>query len=84
MLIFSSLALWNIVQRTKLCLDFTCTVHFFHVIFCWCYNGFPPTSFSWWVINVICVTLMCVSGEFLCMRTELKAIPVSMSSKVDL
>ena len=81
---FSSLALWNVVQRTKLCLDFTCTVHVFHVLICWYYNGTIASSFSWWVINTICVTLMCVSGEFLCMRTELRAIPISMGAKVDL
>lgn len=80
----SSLALWHVVQRTKLCLDYTCTVHFFHVLLCWYYNGFLANNFSWWVINTISVTIMCVSGEFLCMRTELKAIPVSMSAKVDL
>ena len=48
-----------------------------HLIYC-------PIVFSWWVINTVCVALMCVSGEFLCMRTELRAIPVSMASqKVD-
>jgi hypothetical protein len=43
--------------------------------------------FSWWVINTVCIAVMCVSGEFLCMRTELRAIPVSMAGagqKVDL
>ena len=42
-----------------------------------------------WVLNGVSVTVMCVTGEFLCMRTELKAIPVSMaatanSAKADL
>jgi len=78
-----SLGLWYVVQRTKQCLDFTCTVHFFHLVFCWYYNGFVPTFLSWWVINILCIAIMCVSGEFLCMLTELRAIPVSMS-KVDL
>ncbi len=78
------MALWYVVQRTKLCLDFTCTVHFFHVLVCWAYNGHLGNTLSWWVINTVCVTLMCVSGEFLCMRTELKAIPVNMTPKVDL
>ena len=81
---FSSLGLWYVVQRTKLCLDFTCTVHLFHVIFCWYYNGALPLYFSWWVINLICVAVMCVAGEFLCMRTELRAIPVINHPKVDL
>jgi nicotinamide riboside transporter PnuC len=81
----SSVSLWYVVQRTKLCLDFTCTVFLFHIAACWVYNGFLANTLSWWVINVVSITLMCVTGEFLCMRTELKAIPVSMSaSKVDL
>ena len=82
--IFSSLGLWYVVQRTKLCLDFTCTVHLFHMFFCWYYNGALPLYFSWWVINLICVAVMCVAGEFLCMRTELRAIPVINHPKVDL
>ena len=45
--------------------------------------------YSRWVLNGVSVTVMCVTGEFLCMRTELKAIPVSMaatanSAKADL
>ena len=81
---FSSLGLWYVVQRTKLCLDFTCTVHLFHVILCWHYNGALPLYFSWWIINSICVAVMCVAGEFLCMRTELRAIPIINHPKVDL
>ncbi len=73
------------VQRTKLCLDFTCTVYFFHILACWFYNGYLANTLSWWAINAVSITLMCCTGEFLCMRTELKAIPVSMAAaKVDL
>ena len=32
-----------------------------------------------WVINLVCAALMCVTGEFLCMRTELRTIPVNMA-----
>ena len=35
--------------------------------------------FSRWVINLVCAALMCVTGEFLCMRTELRTIPVNMA-----
>jgi len=82
-----SLGLWYIVQRTKLCLDFTSTVHFLHLVLCSCYNTGLPLSATWWCINLVCVTTMCVTGEFLCMRTELRTIPVSMagaSQKSDL
>ena len=74
-----SLGLWYIVQRTKLCLDFTATVHLLHLLCCTWYNGSLPLSATWWVISLVCVTTMCVSGEFLCMRTELRTIPVSMA-----
>ena len=30
--LFSSVGLWYVVQRTKLCLDFSCTVHLLHLV----------------------------------------------------
>lgn len=79
-----SLALWHFVQRTKQCLDFTVTTHFMHLVVCWIYNGTFPTTLSWWLINIICIIIMCVCGEFLCMRSEMKAIPLSIGPKADL
>lgn len=72
--------LW-LVQRTKLCMDFACTAHSIHLICCWAYNGTYPTSFSWWCLNLVSLSIMCVCGEFLCMRTELQAIPLSMNNQ---
>ncbi|XP_067006460.1 protein SYS1 homolog [Anabrus simplex] len=82
--LLGALGLWFIVQRTKQCLDFTCTAHFFHLLACWYYNAHFPSAFSWWLLNVACITIMCVCGEFLCMRTELQAIPLNLGPKVDL
>eukprot|EP00092_Neocalanus_flemingeri_P034653 GFUD01037695.1.p1 GENE.GFUD01037695.1~~GFUD01037695.1.p1 ORF type:complete len:157 (+),score=31.57 GFUD01037695.1:94-564(+) len=79
-----SLGLWYVVQRTKLCLDFSCTVHLLHLVGCIWWNLSLPHTLTWWCINLVCLTFMCVSGEFLCMRTELRTIPVSMASKTDL
>jgi len=79
-----SVALWYVVGRTKLCLDFSCTIHLLHLIACCWWNSGLPHTLTWWVMNIVCVTIMCVSGEFLCMRTELKSIPVSMGQKADL
>lgn len=79
-----SLALWHFVQRTKQCLDFTVTTHLIHLLVCWIYNGTFPTTLSWWLINIICIIVMCVCGEFLCMRSEMKAIPLSIGPKADL
>jgi len=74
-----SLGLWYIVQRTKLCLDFSCTVHLLHLLVCLWWNTALPATLTWWVINLVCAALMCVTGEFLCMRTELRTIPVNMA-----
>merc|ERR1719367_2085433 len=50
-----SLALWYVVQRTKLCLDFTCTVYFFHLLACWYYNNYTfGNTITWWFINIVC------------------------------
>lgn len=79
-----SVGLWYIVQRTKLCLDFSCTVHLIHLIICVWFNSGLPYTLSWWMINLVCTAILCVSGEFLCMRTELQSIPVSMGPRADL
>ncbi|CAE1331352.1 SYS1 [Acanthosepion pharaonis] len=73
-----------IVQRTKQCLDFAATVHLIHFICCWSYNSRVPHNIYWWVTNIISLILMTVIGEFLCLRSEMKAIPVSMGPKADL
>lgn len=80
---FSALGLWFIVRRTKLCLDFAFTTHFVHFFFCWIFSGHLPQTLSWWIINIIGIAIMTVVGEFLCMKTEMKAIPL-MGPKTDL
>ncbi|XP_067052235.1 protein SYS1 homolog [Acropora muricata] len=71
--------LWVIVRRAKQCLDFAATAHLIHLIICSIYAGFP-TTMTWWLLNITCMALMAVIGEFACMKTELKAIPVSVAS----
>ncbi|RMX59554.1 hypothetical protein pdam_00003661, partial [Pocillopora damicornis] len=61
------------------CLDFAATAHLIHLVNCCIYDGFPSSG-SWWMLNLTCMALMAVIGEFVCMRTELKAIPVTVSS----
>lgn len=46
-----SFALSHLVQRAKQCLDFACTVHFFHLIFTTIYNHALPTQFTWLGFN---------------------------------
>ncbi|XP_034241977.1 protein SYS1 homolog [Thrips palmi] len=79
-----AIALWFIVCRTKQCLDFAATAHFLHLLICWHYNSHFPATLSWWLLNAACVTIMCVYGEYLCLRTELQAIPLSVGPKADL
>ncbi|CAI9716660.1 protein SYS1 homolog [Octopus vulgaris] len=76
--------LWIVVQKTKQCLDYAATVHIIHFFCCWIYNARFPQNFYWWLTNIISLILMTVSGEFLCMRSEMKAIPVSLAPKADL
>ncbi|XP_053962748.1 protein SYS1 homolog [Anastrepha obliqua] len=76
----ASLALWFIVRRAKLCLDFSCTFHFIHLLICWWYNSNFPSNVSWWLLNAITTTLMCIGGEFLCLKSELKEIPVGYAA----
>ena len=61
-------------------LDFTCSMHLFHLIGCMCYKSFPSTV-SWWLIQIVCITLMVVLGEYLCMRTEMREIPLLGGAK---
>ncbi|XP_077430575.1 protein SYS1 homolog [Vanacampus margaritifer] len=79
-----ALGLWFFIRRGKQCLDFTVTVHFFHLISCWIYNSRFPSTLSWWLVNLACMVLMAVIGEYLCMRTELRAIPVNSGPKSNL
>ncbi|VDO02536.1 unnamed protein product [Rodentolepis nana] len=74
--ILCALGLWRLVRRTKLCLDFTCTLYFWHFIFCALYSASFPVSVAWWLTVGLSIVVMTLMGEFLCMRTEMKAIPL--------
>lgn len=73
----SGLGIWRLVRRTKQCLDFACTIHFWHLIFCILYTHTIPRSSLWWIVNVVSIVVSTVMGEVLCMRSELKVIPLS-------
>jgi len=80
-LLCSALGMWWIVRRAKQCLDFAVTVFVVHLVVCLCYAGFPH-SWAWWLTNLVSVAIMAVLGEYLCMRSELAAIPVSGSASL--
>ncbi len=49
-----------------------------HTVLCVVYGGFPK-SLSWWLTNFVCFGVMAIFGEWLCMRSELKDIPIGGS-----
>lgn len=57
------------------CLDFTVTVYLLHFLAVTCYGGLPH-SWGWWLCNAVGLIILAVLGEYLCMRSELAAIPV--------
>lgn len=77
----ASFYLWYIVKRAKSCLDHSATIHITHFISCWIINSFPSTM-AWWILNIICASITCILGEYLCMKTELKSIPLLSKSEV--
>ncbi|KAF2078195.1 hypothetical protein CYY_000485 [Polysphondylium violaceum] len=80
--LLGSLILKYIVERSKKCLDHSATVtvvHFFIVCF---YSGFPR-SLAWWGVNLIGMVVMAMFGEYLCMRRELRDIPLSRAKELD-
>lgn len=80
----SAFGMWYIVQRTKQCLDFAATMYFIHLVSCTVYMGRVPQTISWWVVNILCLALTTVLAEFLCMRTEMRAIPLNSAPRADL
>ncbi|ODN00391.1 Protein SYS1 [Orchesella cincta] len=78
-----SAALWLVVKRTKQCLDFTVTCFTIHLVVAWMYNGYLPYQISWWLLTAVAIAIMCVCGEFLCLKTELQDIPL-LGARLDL
>jgi len=76
-----TLCSWFIVQRAKLCLDFTVTAHVFHILLTSAFGGLPR-SIAWWLLNGACLLLIAISSEYLCMRYELKDIKLPHGSAV--
>ncbi|XP_078505548.1 protein SYS1 homolog [Lissotriton helveticus] len=76
-----AIGLLYFIRRGKQCLDFTVTMHIFHLFGCCIYNSHFPATLTWWLVNTVCIALMAVIGEYLCMRTELNEIPLSSAPK---
>ena len=69
-----------VVERAKKCLDFTVTWCFLHVCCCTMYDGFPQSR-EWWGVAIANVACMSLLGEYLCMRREMREIPLFHSGR---
>lgn len=78
--LLSSLAgagyLLYLIERAKKCLDFSATLYIIHLFICIIYGGWP-SSITWWGVNITCLALMSLLGEWLCIRRELREIPIT-------
>lgn len=67
----------HVLQRAKSCLDFAFTLHFWHLVLVIVYNTQFPLQLTWWLLQLISVTICTVVGEFFCMRKESEEIQLS-------
>ena len=64
-----------LVERAKKCLDFAVTLYLIHFCICFGFSGFPA-EMNWWLVNIFSLVLTAVLGEWLCMRREMRDIPL--------
>ncbi|KAI7986131.1 hypothetical protein LOK49_LG14G01871 [Camellia lanceoleosa] len=79
-ILLSSLAgsvyMLHLIERAKKCLDFSATLYIIHLFICIVYGGWP-SSITWWVVNGTGLAVMALLGEYLCIRRELREIPIT-------
>ncbi|GMQ08702.1 hypothetical protein CsSME_00052310 [Camellia sinensis var. sinensis] len=79
-ILLSSLAgsvyMLHLIERAKKCLDFSATLYIIHLFIC-IVNGGWPSSITWWVVNGTGLAVMALLGEYLCIRRELREIPIT-------
>ncbi len=76
------LVMLAVVGRAKKCLDFCCTMYGYHAVAVVIASRSLPHSVLWWVLVLVAVVLTTVASELVCLRRELKEIPVSGSSMI--
>ncbi|KAF2301303.1 hypothetical protein GH714_022502 [Hevea brasiliensis] len=65
-----------LIERAKKCLDFSATLYVIHLFICIIYGGWP-SSMTWWIVNGTGLAVMALLGEYLCIRRELREIPIT-------
>jgi protein SYS1 len=64
-----------IVEKSKKCLDFSCTLLVVHWVIVCLYDGFPAT-WDWWIVHIVSMVSMVLLGEYLCAHREMEDIPL--------
>ncbi|KAL3998019.1 Integral membrane protein S linking to the trans Golgi network family protein [Acanthocheilonema viteae] len=72
-----SLIMSKVVGRSKQCLDFTCTLHFWHLIIVTLYYKSIPNHIFWWLLQFLSIVLCTVLGEYFCLQLESRDIQLS-------
>ncbi|VAH61440.1 hypothetical protein VPH35_044582 [Triticum aestivum] len=75
--------MFYVIERAKKCLDFAATLYIIHLFICIIYGGWPASG-TWWVVNIVGLAIMSLLGEYLCIRRELKDIPVRLRASKQL
>jgi hypothetical protein len=70
-----SFLLTIIVEKSKMCLDFSVTYFLIHLVISSFYYGIPATA-DWWIVHIFSTIVMVLVGEYLCSLRELSDIPL--------
>ncbi|KAJ2810188.1 Integral membrane protein of the Golgi, partial [Coemansia furcata] len=71
------LPLVYMVERSRLCIDFSLTFFTIHLLLTWWHQGWaPPTAVFWWIVIVGSGSVMAFGGRAACMRRELLPIAI--------
>ncbi|KAJ1667262.1 hypothetical protein IW140_001716 [Coemansia sp. RSA 1813] len=66
------------VERSRLCIDFSVTFTAIHVILVWWHMGDPPTTLFWWLCVAVAGAVMAFGGRAACLRREM--LPIAIRS----
>ncbi|KAL3125937.1 hypothetical protein niasHT_009466 [Heterodera trifolii] len=69
----------HVVVRSRLCLDFTVTLHFVHFLIVCLSNRSFPSQFSWWLLQVLSASFCTILAEWFCSRREYAEIPLAQN-----
>ncbi|KAI8321807.1 hypothetical protein GQ54DRAFT_261094, partial [Martensiomyces pterosporus] len=70
------LPLVYMVERSRLCIDFSLTFYIIHLILVWWHQGGPPNTLLWWLVVGASGSAMAFVGRAACLRRELLPIAI--------